>query len=310
MNENQNASVIYHPLDKADVSALELMKSAALEFREKVTGSNARLLYDQFVQQTAPAEGISYKEDTIGGVNGWWCLPKNATPAKAFLYFHGGAYNVGSAFAYRNFVGHIASLSNTAVFIPGYRLAPENPYPAAVNDGKNIYLGLPENGYNKISIVGDSAGGGLGLVILEFATAKAARGECPKPVSAAVISPWTDLAFESPSLKSNAAVDMILTEETLKQNASGYLNNEKSKNPQVSPVYGNLDGLPPIQIHVGEAEILLDDSIRYATRASQTGVSIDLHVWEGMPHVFPSNVNKLKAANKAVGLIGSFLMEQ
>jgi monoterpene epsilon-lactone hydrolase len=288
-----------------------LIKEAVTGFKDNTSQpvSEARLLYDQFIEQIIPAPEISYLEEQVGGVSEWWCLPDNAISGSVILYFHGGAYNLGSAFSYRNFASHIARISKIPVFIPQYRLAPESPFPAAAEDGQSCYNRLLEKGYNKISIVGDSAGGGLALVTLAWATRNALSGICLKPVSAVAISPWTDLSFKSPSLKSNAKIDILLSEDLLKGNAERYLNNQASINPQISPVYGNLDGLPPIQIHVGEAEILLDDSLRYADQAYNYGVAIDIHVWEGMPHVFPSNVNQLVASNKALALMGDFLIE-
>jgi monoterpene epsilon-lactone hydrolase len=122
------------------------------------------------------------------------------------------------------------------------------------------------------------------------------------------MSPWTDLAFESKSLKINAKADIMLTEAQPKFNAERYSSNEETKN-HVSSLYGNLEGLPPIQVPVGEAEILLDDALRHACNAYKKGVTIDLRVWKGMPHVFPSNVNVLVAANKALNKIGDFLLK-
>jgi monoterpene epsilon-lactone hydrolase len=300
----------YHVIDSSDAPILKVMKDSLSKFKGSTQEpSEARIQYDQFIQLIAPAVGITYKQDKVGGVNGWWCLPQEIQQQRAVLYFHGGAYNLGSPFAYRNFVSHIALISKAAIFIPEYRLAPEHPYPAAVEDGQAVYNGLVKKGYQKISIVGDSAGGGLALAILAITTSYATKENNPKPISAVVMSPWTDLAFESKSLKFNANSDIMLTEAQLKLNANRYLSKNETKDPNVSPLYGNLEGLPPIQVHVGEAEILLDDAVRYACNAYKKGVTIDLHVWEGMPHVFPSNVNVLAAANKAMSEIRDFLLK-
>lgn len=309
-NTQDDVPQTYHVMDSSDIPILKVMKDALSEFKGSIQeSSKARIQYDQFIQSIEPALGITYKKDNVGGVDGWWCLPQEVQLEKAVLYFHGGAYNLGSPFAYRKFASHIALISNAATFIPEYRLAPEHPYPAAVEDGQAVYNGLVEKGYHKISVVGDSAGGGLALVIVGIATTNSARGKYPKPISAVVMSPWTDLAFESKSLKINAEADIMLTEAQLKFNANRYLSKNETKDPNVSPLYGNLEGLPPIQVHVGEAEILLDDAVRYACNAYKKGVTIDLHVWEGMPHVFPSHVNVLAAANKALDRIGDFLLK-
>jgi acetyl esterase/lipase len=232
-------------------------------------------------------------------------MPQDARQGAAILYLHGGAYVLGSANAYRHFAGQIAARARTAVFIAEYRLAPEHRFPAALDDAKAAYRGLVEGGAQKIAIVGDSAGGGLALALLSIV-----QSEGVAPVAAVVMSPWTDLALTGGSLEDRADDDPLLTKAMLSKTAASYLDEHDPRDPLASPLYGTLAGRPPIQLHVGTSEVLLDDSRRYAERARAAGVEAVAHVWEGMTHVFPSSVGTLEAAEKALSLMGTFLDER
>jgi len=208
---------------------------------------------------------VTYDVETIGGVAGWWCRPQQSADDSAVLYFHGGAYVLGSAAAYRNFVGQIAARAGVAIFIADYGLAPERPFPAAVNEAAAIYRGLAASGLSKLAIACDSAGGGLALALLLLVTKAAKDGTVPKPLAAVVMSPWTDLALTGKSIEGRAKSDPMLTRDTLSQAAELYLGNEDRPDPKASPLYGEVSGLPPVLFHVGEDEILPDDSRRFAT---------------------------------------------
>ena len=155
-------------------------------------------------------------------------------------------------------------------------------------------------------VVGDSAGAGLGLSLLSHLQSATASGGV-KPVAGVLMSPWTDLALTGESMLDKAAEDPMLTCDMLAANAALYLNQQAPTLPQASPLYANLHGLPPLQIHVGTSEILLDDSVRYAKRASEAGVAVTLHIWQGMPHVFPSMAGSLKAADEALAIMAAFI---
>jgi acetyl esterase/lipase len=246
----------------------------------------------------------------VGGVPGWWCRPQDAPEKAAILYLHGGAYILGSAKAHRNFVGHIALRAGTAAFVPDYRLAPEHPFPAAVEDARAAYRGLVKQGVVDIALAGDSAGGGLALVLLSLMVAEARADSRRHPRGAAVMSPWTDLSLSGASLKTRADADPFLTEEALASAARLYLGQNDPRDLLASPLFGNMAGLPPILLHVGEDEVLLDDARRYADQVSANDGDIQLHIWAGMPHVFPSNIGTLASANGALGVLGAFLREQ
>jgi acetyl esterase/lipase len=240
----------------------------------------------------------------VGGVPGWWCRPSNARPGQAILYLHGGWYNWGSALAYRNFVGQIAARAGAAAFVPDYRLAPEYPFPAAVIDAQASYRGLIEKGA-RIAVVGDSAGGGLGLVLLSLTKQAAPDGVAP--VGAVVLSPVTDATLAGESWEKKAAVDMYFTRAQAAALLEAYLGEHDPADPQASPLFGDLAKLPPLRVHVGEDELLLDDSRRFVARAVVAGVDARIDVWQGMQHVFPNGVGSLDAAAKSLDAIGAFL---
>jgi acetyl esterase/lipase len=197
-----------------------------------------------------------------------------------------------------------------SAFVPEYGLAPEHPFPAAVNNAEAAYAGLVAQDFTSIALAGDSAGGGLALVLLSLVAAKARDGSRLQPVGGAVMSPWTDLALSGASMETQADADPLSTREALATTARLYLGDHDPRDPRASPVYGDVFGLPPVRIHVGEDEILLDDSIRYGERLESAGGTCQVHTWQGMIHVFPSNVTLLQAAKEALDDMGDFLREQ
>jgi acetyl esterase/lipase len=295
-----------HLLDRAVMLAMR----ALLAVQPKLQfGPEARLDFDSLMEKTPAVEGVTYEVSTIAGVAGWWCRPQHPVDDCAIIYFHGGAYVLGSAAAYRNLVGQIAARAKVAIFIADYGLAPEHPFPAAVNEAAAIYRGLAASGMSKLVIAGDSAGGGLALALLQSVTSAASDETVPKPLAAVVMSLWADLALTGESMETRAESDPILTRDALNQAAQLYLGNQDRHDPKASPLYGEVTGLPPVMFHVGEDEILLDDSRRFANRIEAAGGVAQLHIWEGMTHVFPSNVS-LQAAKDALDEIGAFLRQQ
>ena len=295
-----------HLLDRAAMLAMR----ALLAVQPKLQfGPEARPDFDSLMEKTPAVEGVTYEVSTIAGVAGWWCRPQHPVDDCAIIYFHGGAYVLGSAAAYRNLVGQIAARAKVAIFIADYGLAPEHPFPAAVNEAAAIYRGLAASGMSKLVIAGDSAGGGLALALLQSVSSAANDETMPKPLAAVVMSLWADLALTGESMETRAESDPILTRDALNQAAQLYLGNKDRHDPKASPLYGEVTGLPPVMFHVGEDEILLDDSRRFANRIEAAGGVAQLHIWEGMTHVFPSNVS-LQAAKDALDEIGAFLRQQ
>jgi monoterpene epsilon-lactone hydrolase len=303
-------TIIYHKIHLLDRVAMAAMRLMTVSLKGSVTGPAAREPFDKLMEKIPTAHGVSYEKSELGGVPGWWCRPENAPTDAATLYFHGGAYVVGSALAYRHFVGQVAARAKVAAFVPEYGLASEHPFPAAVDHAQAAYKGLVEQGFERIALAGDSAGGGLALVLLSLEIAKAREGSGLRPVGAAVMSPWTDLALSGASMKTRAEADPLSTKEALAATARLYLRDHNLRDPQASPLYGDLDGLPPVRVHVGEDEILLDDSVRYGERLESAGGTIQVHTWQGMIHVFPSNVSLLHSAKEALDDIGDFLRQQ
>jgi acetyl esterase/lipase len=258
------------------------------------------------MERTPAADGVANEAATVGGVPGWWCRPAEAQADAAILYLHGGGYGVGSAQAYRNFVGQIAARARIAAFVADYRLAPERPFPAAVEDAEAAYRGLARMGVERIAIVGDSAGGGLALSTAVRLSREAPGGDV-RPIAVVALSPWTDLALTGESLTTRAKHDPLLTRAILDAAAKHYLGAADLRTPEASPLFADLAGLPPVLLHVGDDEILLDDARRIARRLREAGGSSELHVWRGMVHVFPANVALLHAAREALDIVGEFL---
>jgi len=186
-------------------------------------------------------------------------------------------------------------------------LAPERQFPAAYDDAQAAYRGLIASGLTRIALAGDSAGGGLALSLVEAHSSTAAADQLPVPSAVAVMSPWIDLAFAGESMNSKASSDPLLSLEALSMAADLYLGSKEPRDPRASALYGDLKGVPPVFLHVGEDEVLLDDARRYATKVGETGGTAELHVWHGMIHVFPANLALLRAAKEALKLIGDFL---
>jgi epsilon-lactone hydrolase len=301
---------IRHPLTGRDREAMAAMRKEVAPFKGAMSDPSARPAFDEFMERTPDAAGVKYERAAAGGVRGVRCTPEGARPGATILYLHGGAYVLGSAHAYRHFAGQIAARANAIAFIADYRLAPEHPFPAALEDAQAAYRGLVADGTRRIAIAGDSAGGGLALALLSIAQSESAAGLGVAPSAAAVMSPWIDLALTGGSLRDRADDDPLLTKEMLAKTGASYLAGSDPRDPLASPLYGDLAGRPPVQLHAGTSEILLDDTRRYAERARAAGVEVAAHIWEGMTHVFPSSVGTLDAAEKALNLIAAFLGEK
>ena len=302
-----SATSIRHPEHLLDRAAMLAMRTMIATQPAPDLGPGGRAAFEALMERTSGAEGVVYDAAVVGGVPGWWCRPVETEPAAAILYLHGGAYVVGSAQAYRHFAGQLAVRAHAAVFVADYRLAPESPFPAAVEDAEAVYRGLSEGGVSRLAIAGDSAGGGLALVTAARMTEAARQGAATRPLAVVALSPWTDLALNGESVTTRAAHDPMLTRAALEAARRLYLGAQDPKDPRASPLYGAVTGLPPVMLHVGEDEILLDDATRYAECVAAAGGTAELHVWEGMVHVFPANLALLHAAREATGYVGDFL---
>lgn len=294
-----------HSLMSRDETVIATLRALVEPNKGKLRGPEARAPFDAIIGRTIAPEGVTFREDTLGGLGGWWCEPSGAFPSAAILHLHGGFFNLGSAHAFRHLVGHIARSASVAAFVPEYRLAPEHPFPSAVHDAQACFQGMVERGFEAIAVNGDSAGGNLALSLLMI-RARQSPAKI-RLVGGVVLSPVTDLCMTGASWETRAAVDPIFVRAQVESLIDAYLNGHDPADPIASPLYGNLAGLPPIRVHVGDDEVLLDDSLRWVERAVAAGVDATVDVWEGMPHGFIGNVGALAAAGNALAAIGAFL---
>jgi epsilon-lactone hydrolase len=255
-----------------------------------------------------PPRGTKVTKHEIAGVKAVRVATPQSLPGRHMLYLHGGAYINGSPSHYRDFIWRIANVTSSSVLCIDYRLAPEHPFPAALDDAVAAYRWLLADGATpqRLAIMGDSAGGGL-----TFATLLRLRDEgVPLPAAVVTLSPWTDLALTGESIRTNAHLDVMLSAEQAPALAAHYLGAADPRHPYVSPLYGDHAGLPPTLIHVGSEEVLLDDSVRIADRLRAAGCSVALEVWPRMPHVWHLFARVLPEARKAVIRIGAFVQQE
>ena len=291
-----------HPLDPDDAKVTAALRAMVSASKGARPGIEARAQYDALMESVSPRGDVTFAADTLGGVPGLWVQPAGWRPGEAIVHLHGGWFNFGSAKAYRHLVGQIAARAGARAFIPDYRLAPEHPFPAATDDVRACYQGLVERDVHRIALTGDSAGGNLALGLASSSNATL--------VGVAVVSPVTDLTLSGASYETRADADPLFTRPQVAELVHSYLGSADARQPLASPLHGRYAGLPATRIHVGDDEVLLDDSLRYVERAVAAGVDARADVWMGMPHGFPASIGRLKAAAQALDAIGAFLTER
>ena len=301
--------VVIHPLDPADAAMIDRIRTATRAQKGVRWKIESRPQYDALLEGVAPSAGVTFEPGTVGDVSGVWVHPPSRRSDEAILYLHGGWFHAGSARAYRHLVGHIATRAGTSAFVPDYRLAPEHPFPAAVDDVLATYRGMDDSGIRRIAVTGDSAGGNLALVLASNVAAKAVSAGAVL-VGAVALSPVTELTLSGATYETRAEADLYFTKQQVAELVHSYLGSADANDPLASPLQGRLSGLPPIRIHVGDDEVLLDDSRRYVERAIAAGVDVRLDVWTGMPHGFPALIGAIKASAQALDAIGLFLEER
>src|SRR6202140_2304180 len=272
-------------------------------------GIEARGQFDALMESVLPHEDLTFEVKTLGGIPGLWVHPADWRSGEAIVHLHGGWFNFGSAKAYRHLVGHVAARAGARVFIPDYRLAPEYPFPVATDDVLACYQELAERDVHRIALTGDSAGGNLALGLAARVTDEAASINATL-VGVAVLSPVTDLTLSGATYETRADADFFFTRPQVAELVHSYLGNAAARDPLASPLHRRHSGMPSTRIHVGDDEVLLDDSLRYVERAVAAGVDARADVWVGMPHGFPASVGRLKAAAQALDAIGAFLAER
>jgi len=250
---------------------------------------------------------VSSTPQTINGVPCEWVTLEETDQNRVLLYLHGGGYVFGGPDSHRDIAWRLAEAAGMRVLVADYRLAPENPFPAAVDDATACYRWLLEEGFsaNEIAIGGDSAGGGLAAATM----IQLKNLGLPQPRCGILLSPWLDLTVSGQSVETNAEDDAMLTANALTTMAKHYLGDWDRKAPLASPLFADLSGLPPILIHVGSTEILLSDSERFTERLNAAGSSVRLDIWPKMPHVFQVFAARVPEGKQAIAQLGEFLRQ-
>jgi acetyl esterase/lipase len=288
------------------LQALIQMLKSGPNFAE-LSVEEQRQAHDTIAAQFPLADDVKSEPVDAGGVPAQWISAPGADPDRAIYYLHGGGYVIGSVSTHREMISRISRASGARALAIDYRLAPEHPFPAAVEDSTAAYRWLLSNGADpaRTVIAGDSAGGGLTVATL---VALRDAGD-PLPAAAVCLSPWVDMEGIGESMTTRAEADPLVERQGLLQMAEAYLGGADPRTPLAAPLYADLAGLPPLLIHVGTAETLLDDSTRLAEHARSAGVDVTLEPWEGMIHVWQYFAAMLPEGQQAVDRIGQFIRD-
>jgi len=280
-----------------------MLRNSGLDFEGPVEALRAD--FDAMLMAAPLPEHVEYADSEIAGVP----VLEARTPAtgdRVLVYLHGGAFVSGSTRGYAGFFGGLVHAAGARGVSVGYRLAPEHPYPAGLDDAVAVVSAvIAEVGAERVALAGDSAGGGL--VASTLVRLRDAGAELP--ACAILFSPWVDLTCESDSYDDNEEADPSLTRDALLAAAERYVGDVSPEDEGVSPLYADLTGLPPILIQVGSIEILLNDSVEFAAALASDGVEVDLQVRPGMPHVYASFAGLLPEADRAIADVGRFVVE-
>jgi epsilon-lactone hydrolase len=271
------------------------------------TPAEMRLGFEILGSRLPPSDDVTCAAVHAGGVQAEWVQASNAVAERVILYLHGGGYVIGSIATHRGLAGRLSQAAAARVLLVDYRLAPEHPFPAAVDDATGAYRWLLAQGIAPARLVmaGDSAGGGLTI-----ATLVALRDAgVPLPAAAVCLSPWIDLEGRGDSVTTKAAADPLVQKDMLLQLGAWYLAGADPHTPLAAPLYADLRHLPPLLIQVGTAEILLDDATRLAEKAIAAGVKVTLEPWEDMIHVWQLFAPMLPEGQQAIERIGVFVQQ-
>jgi acetyl esterase/lipase len=284
---------------------IELLKS--IPPREKMDIAEMRSDMEKMAFLQSVPESTVCTPLIIGNIPAEWVVPKNVRSDAVILYLHGGGYVMGSINTHKSIVARIAEASQSQGLLIDYRLAPEHPFPAAVEDATNAYKWLMKEKFDpkKIIIAGDSAGGGLTVSTVINLKEK----NLPLPAAVVCISPWVDLAMTGESLLTRAAIDPMVQREGAAEMAKLYLGSKDPRSPLASPLYADFSKFPPMLIHVGTAEVLMDDSARMAKKAKEAGVDVTYEPWQDMIHVWHFFADILPEAREAINAIGKYILK-
>jgi phosphinothricin tripeptide acetyl hydrolase len=278
---------------------------AKLPPSDSLTTAERRAQYERAEKVFPTPPDVKVERVSAPAAPAEWLRPPSAAPGRVVLYLHGGGYVIGSSRSHRHLAAAIAGAAGASALLLDYRLAPEHPFPAAVEDATAAYRWLLDQAIapEHIVIAGDSAGGGLTV-----ATLLALReARVPLPAGGVCISPWVDLTCSGASYATKAAADPIVRRASVEEMARAYLGATPPRTPLASPLFADLRGLPPLLIHVGSDEVLLDDAVRLAERAKAGGVDATLEIYDRMIHVWHWFLPMLDEAQTAVEAIGRFV---
>jgi acetyl esterase/lipase len=280
-----------------------LRGGGGLDFNADVT--TLRAAFEALTASVPIADDLEVRPTTKSGVPAVEVAIRGRETANVIVYFHGGVYVIGSATGSVALVGDLARRTSARAITVDYRLAPEHPYPAAIEDAQAVYRGLLDEGIEPgaIALAGDSAGGGL-VVATMLALRDAGT---PLPSAGFLMSPYADLTLSGDTIDEKQALDLILTPEGLRLRVADYVGGADAADPLISPVFADLSGLPPLLIQVGSHEILLSDALRLAERAAFADVPVTLDVTPGAPHVFQGFAAILDEADAALERAATFL---
>lgn len=264
--------------------------------------------FELVMQGTQLPEGTQVETLTVAGVPAEWVSAPEAASDRVLFYLHGGAYTIGSCNTHRGLAARLSAAAGVKVLVLEYRLAPENPFPAAIEDATAAYRWLLQRGIKPehIAIGGDSAGGGLTLGTL---LALREAGE-PMPAAAILLSPWTDLTASGESYQSRVELDPMIQVGRINEAVKHYAGDNDLRTPLISPAFADLQGLPPMLIQVGDHEVLLSDSLTVAENARKAGVDVTIEVWPEMWHVFQTLAAMMPEAEQAINQSGKYLHEK
>lgn len=290
-----------------DVAAFWAWCKERAATRAAMSLAETRESFDTEMGRIPLADNVTVESLSFGGVPAEKITPADATPGKVLLYLHGGGHVFGSIKSHRPFVSRLAAATKATAYHIDYRLAPEHPYPAAIEDALEAYRAILDGGIAPADIVvgGESAGGNLAAALL----LKLKDDKLSQPAGLYLLSPWLDMTTSAESYDKVGARDPMITREGIVGVATAYLGNQPDS-PLASPVRADVSGLPPMLIQVGSEEVLLSDSTTFASNAATTGIDVTLRVWAGMPHAWPLFHPFLRAGLPAIDEAGAWMRQR
>lgn len=264
-----------------------------------------RIIFDDWQRATAEPEDVTYQPTSFGGVPGILVKPLDADPSQMLVLMHGGGFALGSSSSHRKLAGHLARACGTYAFVADFRLAPEHPFPAQIEDGVSVYRALLGQGLSPedITPVGDSAGGNLAIAMTLQLRAEGG----PAPSQVVTLSPWLDMENSGSTIETNNDTDFLIAREGLQANIDRYLTGGTSPtNPLANPLFADFHGFPRLYICAGDIESLFDDSVRLERVARKAGVDVTFSIGRGMQHVYPFLAGRHPRADQEIADIASW----